>query len=41
MSNTHKMPHEKIVHQKLNDTQMRENVSRAMHTLQTNRLKVI
>ena len=41
MSNTHKIPHEKIVHQKLADTQMRENVSSAMHTLQNNRGKVI
>ena len=34
-------PHEKIVHEKLNDTQMRENLTNAMHTLQKNRLKVI
>lgn len=41
MSNTHKMPHEKIVHQKLNDEQLRQNLTNAMHTLQKNRLKVI
>lgn len=34
-------PHEKIVHEKLSDTQMRENLTNAMHTLQKNRLKVI
>ncbi|MDL0110323.1 LutB/LldF family L-lactate oxidation iron-sulfur protein [Campylobacter felis] len=33
--------HEEIVNIKLNDTQMRENLSNAMHTLQKNRLKVI
>ncbi|MDL0102042.1 LutB/LldF family L-lactate oxidation iron-sulfur protein [Campylobacter felis] len=33
--------HEEIVNLKLNDTQMRENLSNAMHTLQKNRLKVI
>jgi len=36
-----KIPHEQIVTAKLNDTQMRENLSNAMHTLQRNRLKVI
>ena len=40
MSST-KVAHEKIVHLKLADTQMRENVSAAMHTLQNNRGKVI
>ena len=40
MSST-KLAHEKIVHLKLADTQMRENVSAAMHTLQNNRGKVI
>ncbi|MCR2039088.1 LutB/LldF family L-lactate oxidation iron-sulfur protein [Campylobacter helveticus] len=33
--------HEEIVNLKLNDTQMRENLNNAMHTLQKNRLKVI
>ncbi|MBS4240853.1 LutB/LldF family L-lactate oxidation iron-sulfur protein [Campylobacter vulpis] len=33
--------HEEIVNIKLNDTQMRENLSNAMHTLQKNRFKVI
>ncbi|TNB56704.1 LutB/LldF family L-lactate oxidation iron-sulfur protein [Campylobacter helveticus] len=33
--------HEEIVNSKLNDTQMRENLNNAMHTLQKNRLKVI
>ncbi|MCH5336851.1 MAG: iron-sulfur cluster-binding protein [Campylobacter sp.] len=36
-----KIPHEQMVHTKLNDTQMRENLMNAMHTLQKNRLKVI
>ncbi|MBZ7935599.1 iron-sulfur cluster-binding protein [Campylobacter sp. B0100352/1] len=36
-----KMPHEQIVHIKLNDKQMQENLVNAMHTLQTNRFKVI
>ena len=36
-----KIPHEEIVHTKLNDTQMRENLNVAMHTLQRNRLKII
>ncbi len=36
-----KIPHEQIVQTKLNDTQMRDNLSVAMHTLQRNRLKVI
>ena len=36
-----KIPHEKIVHQKLNDEQLRQNLTSAMHTLQKNRLKVI
>ncbi len=36
-----KIPHEKIVNIKLNDTQMRDNLNVAMHTLQRNRLKVI
>ena len=40
MSST-KLAHEKIVQLKLADTQMRENVSTAMHTLQNNRGKVI
>ena len=36
-----KIPHEQIVNIKLNDTQMRDNLNVAMHTLQRNRLKVI
>ncbi|MGI7118235.1 LutB/LldF family L-lactate oxidation iron-sulfur protein [Campylobacter coli] len=36
-----KIPHEEIVHTKLNDIQMRENLMTAMHTLQKNRLGVI
>lgn len=36
-----KIPHEEIVHIKLNDIQMRENLMTAMHTLQKNRLGVI
>lgn len=36
-----KIPHEQIVKQKLNDDQMRSNLSNAMHTLQANRLKVV
>ena len=36
-----KIPHEEIVNVKLNDTQMRDNLNIAMHTLQRNRLKVI
>ncbi|WP_276883804.1 LutB/LldF family L-lactate oxidation iron-sulfur protein [Campylobacter cuniculorum] len=36
-----KIAHEEIVRIKLNDTQMRENLMTAMHTLQKNRLKVI
>ncbi len=36
-----KVPHEQIVNEKLNDTQMRQNLSNAMHTLQKNRLNVI
>lgn len=36
-----KIPHEQIVNIKLNDTQMRDNLNVAMHTLQGNRLKVI
>lgn len=35
------MNHENLVNQKLNDKQMRENLSRAMHTLQTNRKKLV
>lgn len=34
-------PHENIVKQKLNDAQLRENLSNAMHTLQTNRKNLI
>ena len=34
-------PHENIVKQKLNDTQLRENLSNAMHTLQRNRKNLI
>ncbi len=41
MSVEHKIPHEEMVHTKLNDSQMRENLSVAMHTLQRNRLKII
>ncbi|MCW1360881.1 LutB/LldF family L-lactate oxidation iron-sulfur protein [Campylobacter sp. CCS1377] len=41
MSEQHKLPHEQIVKIKLNDEQMRENLSNAMHTLQKNRLKLI
>lgn len=41
MSVEAKIPHESMVHQKLNDEQMRTNLSNAMHTLQKNRLKVI
>ncbi|MDD6056539.1 MAG: LutB/LldF family L-lactate oxidation iron-sulfur protein [Helicobacteraceae bacterium] len=37
----HKIAHEQIVKEKLDDTQMRENLSVAMHTLQRNRLNVI
>lgn len=40
MSNN-KIPHQVIVKQKLEDEQMRSNLSKAMHTLQANRLKVI
>ena len=36
-----KIPHEEIVNTKLNDAQMRQNLSNAMHTLQRNRLNVI
>ena len=36
-----KLAHEEIVQIKLADSQMRENVSKAMHTLQSNRGKVI
>ncbi|MCX2683294.1 LutB/LldF family L-lactate oxidation iron-sulfur protein [Campylobacter sp. MIT 21-1685] len=36
-----KIPHEEIVESKLNDTQMRENLMNAMHTLQKNRFNVI
>lgn len=36
-----KIPHEEIVNAKLNDAQMRQNLSNAMHTLQRNRLNVI
>ena len=35
------IPHKTIVSQKLNDGQMRENLTKAMHTLQGNRLNVI
>ena len=35
------IPHKTIVHDKLNDSQMRENLTKAMHTLQGNRLKLI
>ncbi len=38
---TAKIPHEEIVKIKLADKQMRENLMRAMHTLQTNRKNVI
>ncbi len=41
MSAEHRISHEEIVHTKLNDSQMRENLSVAMHTLQKNRLKII
>ena len=41
MSIGHKISHEQIVHTKLNDSQMRDNLSVAMHTLQRNRLKII
>ena len=34
-------PHENIVKQKLNDAQLRENLSNAMYTLQTNRKNLI
>lgn len=40
MSLSHK-EHEKIIHAKLGDSQMRENLSKAMHTLQNNRKNVI
>ena len=36
-----KIKHEKIVKMKLNDATMRKNLMNAMHTLQSNRLKVI
>ncbi|WP_086244659.1 LutB/LldF family L-lactate oxidation iron-sulfur protein [Campylobacter devanensis] len=36
-----KMPHEQIVKIKLGDTQLRQNLTIAMHTLQKNRLNVI
>ena len=36
-----KKGHEDIVKIKLNDTTMRKNLMNAMHTLQTNRMKVI
>lgn len=36
-----KIPHKTIVHEKLNDAQMRENLTKAMHTLQGNRLNLI
>ncbi|KAA6230367.1 iron-sulfur cluster-binding protein [Campylobacter sp. LR264d] len=36
-----KLPHEQIVGVKLNDNQMRENLMKAMHTLQRNRLNII
>ncbi len=36
-----KIAHKDIVHQKLSDTQMRENLTNAMHTLQKNRLNLI
>lgn len=36
-----KIPHEKIVRDKLNDTQLRQNLSTAMHILQKNRSNVI
>ena len=35
------IPHKTIVSQKLNDGQMRENLTKAMHTLQGNRLNLI
>ena len=35
------MPHEQIVKIKLGDTQLRQNLTNAMHTLQKNRLNVI
>lgn len=35
------IPHKTIVHDKLNDSQMRENLTKAMHTLQGNRLNLI
>ncbi|MDN2785366.1 iron-sulfur cluster-binding protein, partial [Campylobacter coli] len=35
------IPHEEIVHIKLNDIQMSENLMTAMHTLQKNILGVI
>lgn len=41
MSVEHRISHEEIVHTKLNDSQMRENLNVAMHTLQRNRLKII
>lgn len=33
--------HENLIHQKINDKQLRENLSSAMHTLQTNRKNLI
>lgn len=41
MNVEHRIAHEEIVHTKLNDSQMRENLNVAMHTLQRNRLKII
>ncbi|MDO4674784.1 LutB/LldF family L-lactate oxidation iron-sulfur protein [Campylobacter sp.] len=41
MSVEQKFPHEQIIRSKLKDKQMRENLTKAMHTLQKNRLKVI
>lgn len=35
------IPHKQIVHDKLNDEQMRVNLTNAMHTLQGNRLKLV
>lgn len=34
MNVEHRIAHEEIVHTKLNDSQMRENLNVAMHTLQ-------
>lgn len=41
MSTEAKLPHDAIVKIKLNDEQMRDNLAKAMHTLQNNRKKIV